>query len=160
MSKDIIPFLEKAPPGEYEQCSAALNSIVSNPSTIQSARSATINKWNEKECNIVEVNGHNAIICAEGKLGQGEYLDAVTNQPFSYNFESRSVTPGSSPAPESSPLRDAIQKEIGGYIETTYRENSAAGAYISGNSIIIIRTSTSSSPSKFLSKKFLFTVFL
>ena len=143
MSKEVIPFLLNAPPGEYEQCSAALSAIVTNPSIVQSARSSTLVKWTEKECTPVEIDGHNAIICESGRLGEGQYLDAVTNKPFSYNFEQRSVSPGTAPAPQTSELREAVQKEILSYIENTYKQKAAAGAYISGGSIVIILRASS-----------------
>ena len=151
---DIIKgFLENAPPGEYEQCSAALQAIVPDPEAIEEARSETLKTWTEKECRAVEIDGHRMIICEEALQDDGSYLDPISLQTYKYDFESRELTPTETTV-EGTEFRNSLQKELTKYAEGAYKENAVAGVYDKEDgSIAIVMGSESISLNNFRTGK-------
>lgn len=122
-------FLENAPPGEYEQCWAALGQVGEDLQVLKVARSNTLEKWTHKQCTAVEIGDHFAIICDEAKLEDGSYLDPYTNSTFTYGFDSKVAKPTGVTLTESSELRKAFQNRIVEYIGEAYKDQKAGGAY-------------------------------
>jgi len=126
----IKKFLEDAPPGEYEQCSAALQAVVTpeDAGLISQARSETLKSWSEKACRAVEVDGHNAIICPEALQEDGTYVDPITLKTFEYDFESREAKVTENTV-EGSEFRGELQKELIDYAIGAYKENPVVGVF-------------------------------
>ena len=143
MSEEIFEstknFLQNAPPGEYEQCSNALKSILPDPDVLVQARNETLQTWTQEQCRSVEINGHRAIICEEALQSDGTYLDPITMQTYQYNFESRVPTPTGNTV-TGSEFRNSLQEEINSYVNKAYKENAAGGAFdtADGNVVIVL----------------------
>ena len=135
-SEIINDFLLNAPPGEYEQCSAALKAIVENDDLINNGRASTIKKWFEKECQPVEIGGKLAIICEDACQDDGSYIDPLNSTTFHYDFDTHQVTPGS-PIPTSEFVK-SIQLKLMDYIKGSYKDKCACGAYEKSNGTIVI----------------------
>jgi len=131
-------FLKYAPPGEFEQCYAAVSSIIDNSSVVQEARRSTIQEWTENECQIVKLdNDQSALMCSEGRQPDGSYLDPSTSKLYRYDFDVRQGTV-IGPGPEGSPLRQTLQKKIAEYMTNSYKENAACGVFDGPNNTITI----------------------
>lgn len=139
----INEILANAPSGEYEQCTAALRSIVQDDELISQARSLTLPDWVEKECLLVDIDDHKALICKEASQGEGIYVDPTNQQIFAYDFESHTCSPTGDTI-ESTPFRDELQAELDAYVKTTYKENAGAGVYLNadGSISVVLRSSS------------------
>lgn len=150
---DIVKaFLANAPPGEYEQCTAALRSIIPDEELISKARADTLHEWAESECIAVEVEDHKVIICKEARQSDGVYFDPVTAQLITYDFESRVATPTGDSNGQGE-FAKALQEELSAYVVKAYKENAAAGVYESGGSITIVLRGSSISLKNFRTGK-------
>ena len=136
-------FLENAPPGEYEQCTFALRSIVPDEEIVDQARSETIQSWSEKECLAVQVNDHKAIVCKEARYGEDKYVDPVTGNVFQYDFESR-VVMETGETVDSSDFVKQLQEKISKYCEKSYKEDAVSGVYANSDGTISIILSSRS----------------
>ncbi|EAX96858.1 F-actin capping protein alpha subunit, putative [Trichomonas vaginalis G3] len=150
--KIIKTFLANAPPGEYEQCTAALRSIVNDEDLINRARSETLKTWAEEECIVVDVEDHKVIICKEACQRDGIYVDPVTSSLITYDFESRIATPIGDQA-NMSDFAKELQEELTAYAKNAYKENAAAGVYDTNNGIVIVLRGSSISLKNFRTGK-------
>ena len=143
MSEDPLDickqFLENAPPGEYEQCSAALQSILPDPDQIAQAREDTLKTWTQKQCRSVEIEDHRAVICEEALQSDGSYLDPVSMQTYQYDFETREYELTGNSV-EGSEFRNSLQEEINSYVKGAYKENAAGGVFDTpeGNVVVVL----------------------
>ena len=130
-------FLFNAPPGEYEQCSAALNALVEDKTVVESARNETNDAWHENNYYLVSLGDHNAITCSEARYRKGVYEDPQTRQLFEINWETKLAT-FLEETTRHNGLVDAIQNGLNGYCQVAYKENSACGCYLNNDDDILI----------------------
>ena len=121
-------FLRNAPPGEYEQCTLALRSIVHSDELIDQARAETQQEWNEKECVVVEIDDHKGIICPEACVQTGKYIDPIAQEIFDYDYECRVFTKTGQKV-QCSDFRNQLQEELSRYCLMAYKQDAAAGVY-------------------------------
>ncbi|OHT10525.1 F-actin-capping protein subunit alpha [Tritrichomonas foetus] len=140
-------FLQNAPPGEYEQCSAALGTIVSDSNTVRQARQQSGKIWHENSYYYVIVSDHQAIVCKEACQPDGSYLDPTTGKTFKFDYESKktSLTGQSVNLPQ---ICTDIMTILTPYCEASYKEKSACGCYPcpDGSVYIVMRSSSISLP--------------
>lgn len=127
--KIMCTFLENAPPGEFEQCWAALGQVSEDPQLLRTARYKSLEKWNHKLCTAIEIEGHSTVVCDESKVSDGCYIDSYTNTTFAYDFDTKVVMPTGVVLTQSSELREAFQKRIVEYINEAYKDQKAGGAF-------------------------------
>ena len=119
-------FLSEAPPGEFDDCVAALKQIVSDPNIVEVAKKQAIEKWMMSLCIPAEVDDHRAIICEEARQPNGEFVDANTMKTFRFNFNTRRVEAGSGTVLDSSSLRSTMQPIVQKFAAASIRNGNCA----------------------------------
>jgi hypothetical protein len=121
-----VGFLSEAPPGEFDDCLAALSKFVRDRNVPIAARRAALPVWMRNHCLPVDVEGAKAIICEEALLENGLFLDPTSMRPFRYNFETRTVAQILPETRQSSSLRDTMQGIVQKFATTSMRNGNCA----------------------------------
>lgn len=140
----IAKFLQEAPPGEYEQCSACIHAITGDTKSLLAGRAKSLERWNFENYTYVDMGDHGAIVCREARDSNGYFFDPVRRATFSYDFTTRRASePTGGLVTPPSPLRDVLQRHVDAYIRDSFREQAAGGVYdFEGSIVIILRCSS------------------
>ena len=134
-------FLAEAPPGEFDDCVASLGQFA-DADVAAVAKKRCIEQWMMRNCVAVKVGDHNAIICEEARLPDGEFVDANTMKTFRYNFETRESEEGSGRSIESSDLRSTMQPIIQKFAASSMRNGNCA-VYDADDGVTIVVSGSS-----------------
>jgi hypothetical protein len=144
-----VGFLVEAPPGEFDDCLAALTKFVSDRNIPTAARRIALPVWMKEHCLPVDVEGARAIICEEAMLEQDLFLDPTSMRPFRYDFETRSVAQILSQTRQSSSLRDTMQGIVQKFASSSMRNGTCAVYDTSDGGVTIVISGSSISKENF-----------
>jgi len=143
---DIVKgFMLNAPPGEFMEVVTDIRGLCEDESIINEVVPSSFEGYNNDQMITVDNGDHKVIICKEGSVSSGEYLDSVSQEVVSFDHITRKVT-GSSPGDnyfsgQYEESRGAIQQECEAYVEDHYA--TGVGATYNDDSGVIIAISAS-----------------
>lgn len=134
-------LLVNAPPGEFDDCVAALSQFASDQEVVKEATNKSIRTWMMNSCAPVTVGDHQAMICEEALQSNGLYVDPNTMNLFNYNFEEKQVEETGEKL-QSTSFRDACQNTLGVFSKNTLK-NGTCGVYDIEDGVAIVLSGSS-----------------
>jgi len=148
----VKKFMLSAPPGEFMEVVTDIRGLVSDESIVNEVVPEAFEGYNTEQMITVDSGDHKIVICREGNVGAGEYLDAVTREVVTFDHITRKVTGRSSgdahfegPYEEA---RSAAQRECEAYVSDHYATGSGA-VFSSEDGLVLAISSAKFEPRNF-----------
>lgn len=131
---------------------ADIRGLVSDESIINDVVPEAFETYNKTQMLVVDNGDHKVIICNEGQVGHGEFLDGVSREVVSFDHITRKVTGKSSGAQHFSgkyeDFRGAIQRELDNYVQDHYATGSGS-AFNANDGVVVVVSGSKYEPRNF-----------
>jgi len=129
----VTSFLLNAPPGEFMDVVTDVRGLLSDESVLNESAPNTFREYNTDQMLSVDSPGqaHKAIVCKDGELQPGEYLDPRAKQVVLYDHIRQTVTgaraaSGAELIAAVEPHRAALDAQVQTYVQDHYKDGAGA----------------------------------